>query len=217
MVKKVIIVLSFIGISFMVLIFGGGYICGYDFRRKTNIYSFTISNCKGINGSVLVYLNGYKVGGVKNVVFDKKNFTSKVYFSVDKDIIITENSSISVDSPFFGDKSLLLNIGEGKPIKPGDSIRVIENNTDIGGLLEKLKNVSEGLSVFLNKLNKENIQKNVSGSLKEISVLLKNFNEGRIVDKVSGILENTQKVVTNVNSLVDDVKKNPKKYLKALF
>ena len=217
MVKKVIIVLSFIGISFMVLIFGGGYICGYDFRRKTNIYSFTISNCKGINGSVLVYLNGYKVGGVKNVVFDKKNFTSKVYFSVDKDIIITENSSISVDSPFFGDKSLLLNIGEGKPIKPGDSIRVIENNTDIGGLLEKLKNVSEGLSVFLNKLNKENIQKNVSGSLKEISVLLKNFNEGRIVDKVSGILENTQKVVTNVNSLVDDVKKNPKKYLKALL
>jgi len=217
MAKKVIIVLSFIGISFMVLIFGGGYICGYDFRRKTNIYSFTISNCKGINGSVLVYLNGYKVGGVKNVVFDKKNFSSKVYFSVDKDIIITENSSISVDSPFFGDKSLLLNIGEGKPIKPGDSIRVIENNTDLGGLLEKLKNVSEGLSVFLNKLNKENIQKNASGSLKEISVLLKNFNEGRIVDKVSGILENTQKVVTNVNSLIDDVKNNPKKYLKALF
>ena len=217
MAKKVIIVLSFIGISFMVLIFGGGYICGYDFRRKTNIYSFTISNCKGINGSVLVYLNGYKVGCVKNVVFDKKNFTSKVYFSVDKDITLTENSSISVDSPFFGDKSLLLNIGEGKPIKPGDSIRVIENNTDIGGLLEKLKNVSEGLSVFLNKLNKENIQKNVSGSLKEISVLLKNFNEGRIVDKVSGILENTQKVVTNVNSLIDDVKNNPKKYLKALF
>ena len=217
MAKKVIIVLSFIGISFMVLIFGGGYICGYDFRRKTNIYSFTISNCKGINGSVLVYLNGYKVGGVKNVVFDKKNFSSKVYFSVDKDIIITENSSISVDSPFFGDKSLLLNIGEGKPIKPGDSIRVIENNTDFGGLLEKLKNVSEGLSVFLDKLNKENIQKNASGSLKEISVLLKNFNEGRIVDKVSGILENTQKVVTNVNSLIDDVKNNPKKYLKALF
>ena len=217
MAKKVIIVLSFIGISFMVLIFGGGYICGYDFRRKTNIYSFTISNCKGINGSVLVYLNGYKVGCVKNVVFDKKNFSSKVYFSVDKDIIITENSSISVDSPFFGDKSLLLNIGEGKSIKPGDSIRFIENNTDFGGLLEKLKNVSEGLSVFLNKLNKENIQKNASGSLKEISVLLKNFNEGRIVDKVSGILENTQKVVTNVNSLIDDVKKNPKKYLKALF
>ena len=209
----------------MVLIFGGGYICGYDFRRKTNIYSFTISNCKGINGSVLVYLNGYKVGCVKNVVFDKKNFSSKVYFSVDKDIIITENSSISVDSPFFGDKSLLLNIGEGKPIKPGDSIRVIENNTDLGGLLKNLKNVSEGLSVFLNKLNKdflnklnkENIQKNASGSLKEISVLLKNFNEGRIVDKVSGILENTQKVVTNVNSLIDDVKNNPKKYLKALF
>ena len=217
MAKKVIIVLSFIGISFMVLIFGGGYICGYDFRRKTNIYSFTISNCKGINGSVLVYLNGYKVGCVKNVVFDKKNFTSKVYFSVDKDIIITENSSISVDSPFFGDKSLLLNIGEGKSIKPGDSIRVIENNMDIGGLLEKLKNVSEGLSVFLDKLNKENIQKNASGSLKEISLLLKNFNEGRIVDKVSGILENTQKVVTNVNSLIDDVKNNPKKYLKALF
>ena len=217
MAKKVIIVLSFIGISFMVLIFGGGYICGYDFRRKTNIYSFTISNCKGINGSVLVYLNGYKVGGVKNVVFDKKNFSSKVYFSVDKDIIITENSSISVDSPFFGDKSLLLNIGEGKSIKPGDSIRFIENNTDLGDLLERLKNVSEGLSVFLNKLNKENIQKNASGSLKEISVLLKNFNEGRIVDKVSGILENTQKVVTNVNSLIDDVKNNPKKYLKALF
>ena len=217
MAKKVIIVLSFIGISFMVLIFGGGYICGYDFRRKTNIYSFTISNCKGINGSVLVYLNGYKVGCVKNVVFDKKNFSSKVYFSVDKDIIITENSSISVDSPFFGDKSLLLNIGEGKPIKPGDSIRVIENNTDLGGLLKNLKNVSEGLSVFLDKLNKENIQKNASGSLKEISVLLKNFNEGRIVDKVSGILENTQKVVTNVNSLIDDVKKNPQKYLKALL
>ena len=217
MAKKVIIVLSFIGFSFMVLIFGGGYICGYDFRRKTNIYSFTISNCKGINGSVLVYLNGYKVGCVKNVVFDKKNYTSKVYFSVDKDIILTENSYISVDSPFFGDKSLLLNIGEGKLIKPGDSIRFIENNTDFGGLLEKLKNVSEGLSVFLNKLNKENIQKNASGSLKEISVLLKNFNEGRIVDKVSGILENTQKVVTNVNSLVDDVKKNPKKYIKALF
>ena len=217
MAKKVIIVLSFIGISFMVLIFGGGYICGYDFRRETNIYSFTISNCKGINGSVLVYLNGYKVGCVKNVVFDKKNFSSKVYFSVDKDITLTENSSISVDSPFFGDKSLLLNIGEGKSIKPGDSIRFIENNTDFGGLLEKLKNVSEGLSVFLNKLNKENIQKNASGSLKEISVLLKNFNEGRIVDKVSGILENTQKVVTNVNSLIDDVKNNPKKYLKALF
>ena len=217
MAKKVIIVLSFIGISFMVLIFGGGYICGYDFRRKTNIYSFTISNCKGINGSVLVYLNGYNVGCVKNVVFDKKNFSSKVYFSVDKDIILTENSYISVDSPFFGDKSLLLNIGEGNSIKPGNSIRFIENNTDFGGLLEKLKNVSEGLSVFLNKLNKENIQKNASGSLKEISVLLKNFNEGRIVDKVSGILENTQKVVTNVNSLVDDVKKNPKKYIKALF
>ena len=217
MAKKVIIVLSFIGFSFMVLIFGGGYICGYDFRRKTNIYSFTISNCKGINGSVLVYLNGYKVGCVKNVVFDKKNYTSKVYFSVDKDIILTENSYISVDSPFFGDKSLLLNIGEGKSIKPGNSIRFIENNTDFGGLLEKLKNVSEGLSVFLNKLNKENIQKNASGSLKEISVLLKNFNEGRIVDKVSGILENTQKVVTNVNSLIDDVKKNPQKYLKALL
>ena len=59
-------------------------------------------------------------------------------------------------------------------------------------LLEKLKNVSEGLSVFFNKLNEENVQKNASGSLKEIRVLLKNFNEGRIVEKVSGILENTQ-------------------------
>ena len=217
MAKKVIIVLSFIGISFMVLIVGGGYICGYDFCRKTNIYSFTISNCKGINGSVLVYLNGYKVGCVKNVVFDKKNFTTKVYFSVDKDITLTDNSFLSVDSPFFGDKSLLLNIGDGKSIKPGNSIKFIENTVDFVGLLEKLKNVSEGLSVFFNKLNEENVQKNASGSLKEIRVLLKNFNEGRIVEKVSGILENTQKFVSNVNSLIDDVKKDPKRYLKALF
>ena len=192
-------------------------ICGYDFCKKTNIYSFTISNCKGINGCVLVYLNGYKVGCVKNVVFDKKNFTAKVYFSVDKDITLTDNSFLSVDSPFFGDKSLLLNIGDGKSIKPGNSIKFIENNIDFGGVLEKLKNVSEGLSVFLNKLNEENVQKNAKESLKEISVLAKNFNEGKIVEKVSGILENTQKVVTNVNSLIDDVKKNPKKYLKALF
>ena len=217
MAKKVIIVLSFIGISFMVLIVGGGYICGYDFYRKSNIYSFTISNCKGINGSVLVYLNGYKVGCVKDVVFDKKNFTSKVYFSVYKDITLTNNSFLSVDSPFFGDKSLLLNIGEGMPIKPGDSIKLIENNIDFGGLLENLKNISERLSVFIDNLNKEDIQKNASRSLKEISILLKNFNKDRIIDNISVILENTQKVVINVNSLIDDVKKNPKKYLKDLL
>lgn len=214
MVKKILINLAFIVCSLSILIIGGGYICGYDVFMKTNSYCFTVSNCEGLNNGCLVYINGYNVGSVKNIIFDTKNYSTKIVFSVDKNIKVTNKSSIRIEKPLFGDKYLNLIIKDGEILKSGECLTdVVEKNIVIGELLYNVNNTLKTLSTVLKSAEDNNFVCKVGKLIESTTVLLQSLNVNNINESVGTF----KKLLESLDTLVKDLNNNPKKYLRLLL
>ena len=181
--------------SLVILIIGGGYLCGYDMLNMTSCYNFVLEDCQNLSVGNAVFLKGYKVGSITNVIFNKKESNFKIIFCVDKDIKVTEDSSVAVCTSLLGNKSINLFLGSGKVVSPGASLRVEKKVDDIEAKISSLVSTVQNVSESLNSV-------------------LKNVHEERIVGKVGVLLSSFQKTVFNLNTLIEDIRTNPKKYIK---
>lgn len=112
--KEVIIGLSVIG-AIVILIFGIEYLKGINLFSPANFYYVYYDNVNGLERSAPVTIDGYKVGQVRDVVFDYENPGKiKVLLAVDKNLKIPEDSRAELASTLMSGSYVNIKLGRSK-------------------------------------------------------------------------------------------------------
>lgn len=107
----------FIGIitvlTMLMFFFGFNYLKGINVFDKSSRYYATFDNIQGVDRSTLVYLNGYKVGNVRNINFDYNSYRGAVVeLALDHQLKIPLNSVAVVHNNPLGAASIQLVLPE---------------------------------------------------------------------------------------------------------
>lgn len=110
-------------------------------RNISDVYQlkaqFTSSD--GLSEGTQVGLNGVKVGTVKSITLNPKNYLAEVVFEVSKTISIPNDSRASIlSSGLLGNKFLAIVPGSSETfLKPGEYIEETDPPINLEGLLSK--------------------------------------------------------------------------------
>lgn len=112
-------------ISLALLYFGINYLKGINLFQPTNYYYVSFTNVKDVTVSSPVFVEGFKVGLVRDIVYDYQT-TDKitVEISLDKDMRITKGSYITIVTSFLSGAQLHINLNKHvkEYLKPGATI-----------------------------------------------------------------------------------------------
>jgi phospholipid/cholesterol/gamma-HCH transport system substrate-binding protein len=107
-------------------IWGINYLKGINILQPTEKYYAVYGNVKGLIESAVVYLNGYKVGNVTSIEFDKKDMNRIIVeISLEKNVKLPRNTRMVVRSGSLisGAKDIDLELGKGPGFQePGDTL-----------------------------------------------------------------------------------------------
>ena len=106
-------------------------------------YNAKFNKIDGVNVGTDVVISGIKVGHVRNISIND-NFP-QIFMSIDKDIKITDDSSVSIQTDgLFGKKFLIIEIGGSENyLKNGDNFSFAEDSIVIEELLQKIIEIGE--------------------------------------------------------------------------
>ena len=112
----------------------------FDILGKNNysVYAY-FNSVSGLKKNANVEMAGVKVGYVKNIVLDTKQYLAKIELNISKDIVLSEDIIASVKtSGIIGDKYInLLAGGSEITLESGDTIFNTESAVDIESLVSK--------------------------------------------------------------------------------
>lgn len=208
-------------ISLVLLYFGINYLKGINLFKPVNHYFVTFHNVKDVTVSSPVYIDGFKVGLVRSIVYDYEN-TGKitVEISLDDEMRLTAGSYITIIKTFLSGGELHIHLNEYVKdyLKPGSTI---EGRTEedmmqavqekilpgVEVLLPKLDSILGGLQTLINHpaltRSLEHIEKttgNLESSTRRLDCMLSNDVPG-IVSDLKVITGNFNEVSTNLKSL----------------
>ena len=112
-------------LSLVLLYIGINYLKGINLFKPANYYYVSCTNVKDISISTPVFVNGFKIGLVRNIEYDYSsvdNITLEI--SLDKGMNINKGSYISIGSTLLSgaELSIILNNYSGEYHKPGDTL-----------------------------------------------------------------------------------------------
>ena len=112
-------------VSLVLLYVGINYLKGINLFKPVNHYYVAFNNVKGITISSPVYVEGFKVGLVRDIVYDY-NTTGKitVEVSLEDEMRVNKGSYITVFNSFLGGSELHIHLNTyvDEYLKPGDTI-----------------------------------------------------------------------------------------------
>ncbi|MDR2139812.1 MAG: MlaD family protein [Tannerella sp.] len=161
--KEMIIGLVVI-ISLVFLYAGVNYLKGIDLFKPVNHYFVTCSNVKDVTISTPVYVDGFKVGLVRNIAYDySTNGKIIIEISLEKSMRITKGSYISLEKTLLSGAELHIHLNtyvdeylksgatlEGKI--PEDLMSVVQKDIlpQISELIPALDSILHGLQEVVN-------------------------------------------------------------------
>ncbi|MCF8392028.1 MAG: MlaD family protein, partial [Bacteroidales bacterium] len=94
--------------TFLVVYWGINYLKGRNLLKKTDVYYAVFNNVQGLDLSSGVLLNGYKVGLISGIDFQKESLNNiNVSFTVNHNFDIPKGSVVELISPdLLGSKAL---------------------------------------------------------------------------------------------------------------
>ena len=112
-------------------------------EKKFNSFNAKFNKIDGVNVGTDVVISGIKVGHVRNISIND-NFP-QIFMSIEKDIKITDDSSVSIQTDGrFGKKFLIIEIGGSENyLKNGDNFSFAEDSIVIEELLQKIIEIGE--------------------------------------------------------------------------
>ena len=205
-------------VGLVVLFYGLNFLKGLSIFSSENIYYIKFKDVSGLSQSSPIYANGFRVGVVKEVIFDYSNPESvKVAVNVDKQLNMPEGTSAEIVSDVLGNVQVDLLIGDGQVKK---MIPTIEK------ILPKLDSIMTNLNVLLTDPavaqslhNVETVTANLTTSTRQLNMLMGQLNRdvpamaqraGRLMDNANMVAENLTKVdveqtMRKVNATLDNV------------
>lgn len=197
----------------VILFFGIKFLKGSDIFQKENVYYATYNDVSGMLVSSNVFINGLRVGYVKEITTTNEradNFV--VAFTVRSDIKIPEDSKILLfSSDLLGSKALKLQLGNSsKIISDGDTIKsdkelgMLDNlGASISPIMNNLDSILSSLNNILNIQNQNSLQNTIANietttaRLGNITTNLDNLMSSEKT-KLAKIIENTESITSNL-------------------
>lgn len=185
-------------VALIVLFFGLNFLKGLNLFTSDANYYMTFKNISGLSSSSPIYADGYRVGTVKNILFDyEQQEDIKVMVGIDRHLRIPKGSTAEIVSDMLGNLqvNLLLADNPQERIEVGG---VIEGSVS-SGTLGKLSAMVPTVEKMLPKLD------SILGSLNTILADPAITQTLRHVQSVSGNLVTT---TNQLNTLVGQLNKN---------
>lgn len=208
-------------ISLALLYFGINYLKGINLFQPSNHYEVIFNNVKGVTISSPVYVEGFKVGLVRDIRYDYEAMNKiTVDISLEDKMRINKGSYITIVNSFLGGAELHIHLNKYVEdyFKPGDQIegRMTEEMMQsvqekilpsVEVMLPKIDSILGGIQTLINhpallqSLNHvENTTANLESSTRELNRLLAN-DVPEIVEGLKTITSNFSDVSTELKTL----------------
>nr|MBP7472409.1 MCE family protein [Prevotella sp.] len=207
----------------VVFFLGMNFLKGLPLFSTDTTYYIDFDNISGVGASTPIYADGYKVGVVKEVVFDyNRKAKTKLLIDIDPKLRIPLGSTAELASDMLGNVqvNLLLANNPRQKVEPGQTI----HGDLASGLMSKVETLMPVIQQMLPKLDSilanvnkitanpdiarslSNIQTttaNLTVSTAELNRLMAELNHDvpGMVKKANGVLDNTGKFTNNLASL----------------
>ena len=204
----------------VVLFFGMNFLKGLNIFSSEDNYYVQFSDITGLSSSSPVYADGFKVGVVKDIIYDYSHTEgSKVLIGVDKQLRIPQGSSAEIVSDMLGNVkvNLLLANNPREKVAPGGLIKGMINDGAMGKLqdmvpavekmLPKLDSIMTSLNAILadpairqSLHNVQTITDNLTTSTAQLNTLMAGLNKNvpGIMAKANNVLDNTETLTANL-------------------
>lgn len=214
--KEVKIAIAVI-VSLAFLFWGIEYLKGINLFTPVNFYYVHFSNVEGLTDSAPVSIKGYKVGQVREIIYDYETGSLRVQLSLDKDLKIPTGTKVMIASDMLGTAHVELELAQnstyynvGDELEGQKQIGMIDNISD--DLLPSIVAMMPKIDSILTNLNKvvanpalsksidrlDNITANLETSTRQLTAMT-----GR---SVPGILNNVNGITANLNTMTNDLK-----------
>lgn len=212
-------------VSLTVLIWGLSYLKGNDIFKLNNSYSVVYNRVEGLVEANKVMLNGYQIGQVESINFDKNNYGRLIVtFIIDASVRIPVNSVAQiVTSDIMGTRSIKMVLSnESEVYQPYDTIpgsvesdlkeQVSMQILPIKNKAEQLLSTIDSAITVLTVIFNEDARQNLSESFANINQTIEN------IEKTTGDLQNIvatekgsiKKIVTNIEDITTVFNNNTK-------
>lgn len=204
----------------VVLFFGMNFLKGLNIFSSEDNYYVQFSDITGLSSSSPVYADGFKVGVVKEIIYDYTHTEgSKVLIGVDKQLRIPQGSSAEIVSDMLGNVkvNLLLANNPREKVAPGGLIKGMINDGAMGKLqdmvpavekmLPKLDSIMTSLNAILadpairqSLHNVQTITDNLTTSTVQLNTLMAGLNKNvpGMMAKANNVLDNTETLTANL-------------------
>lgn len=211
--KEVQIALAAIA-GVVILFFGMQFLKGLSVFSSDDSYYVTFDDISGLSASSPVYANGFKVGVVKDIIY---NYGSRekivAVLKLNKEMHLPKGSSAEIESDMLGNIKVNLRLGpnpiemvaKGDTIPGGMAVGMMAKAAgmipEVERILPKLDSIMASLNVLLSDPaiarslhNVETITDNLSETTAQLNIMMAGLNKTvpGMLAKADGVLGNTQ-------------------------
>lgn len=172
-------------ISILTLLLGINYLKGKDLFSKSFSYRVEFEDATGLQKSTPVYYRGFKVGKIKNIIFDdSKEGKIITYFDVSYDLKLKEGSKAIISSTdLLGSKGLvIINNESGKQLLQEDGLLIGEQEQSLTASITPIK------------VKAETVISRIDTLVAHLNQLTNADNQGKINQAISHTANITQQI-----------------------
>ena len=169
--------------AIVLLYFGFNFLKGIDFFSSSNKYYAIYKNVDKLTESNQIFLNGYAVGRVSDIIIQQNKDRVLVELSIESDIVVNEASVAVLNGELLGGRFIQLIVGKSDvTLNPKDTIR---------------SDVAKGLADFISE-NAEPVAANLQSTLRKLNTMLDTLNRSAMMlNQMFTDLRGTPKILNN--------------------
>lgn len=204
----------------VILFFGMNFLKGLNLFSSSNKYLISFKDISGLAASSPIYADGYKVGVVKNIIYDYNNTGGTVVEAdIDNRLRIPKGSSAEIVSDMLGNVkvNLLLATNPRERVNPGETIQGGINDGALGKMkdmiptvmqiLPKVDSIVTSVNMLLaNPAIAQSLQ-NVEAVTGNLTVTTRRLNNllATLEGSVPGMMTRTDSILYNANTLAKNL------------
>lgn len=219
-------------LGIIILFFGMKFLKGINLFSSDVHYTMQFDKVDGLTPTTPIYSNGFKVGSVKDIVYnyDDPSKAIKVDVNIDKNMQIPVGSTAEIVSDFIGNVKINLILGAGnKYLAEGDVItggvsggvfgNVKEMVPDIHRLIPKMDSILTSVNAIVSDPamkhtlhNADKISTDLTTSSQQLNLLLTQLNGSlpAMTTKANGLLTNANLMILDAKAGVADARNTMK-------
>ncbi len=139
----------FMVVAISLLYFGFNFLKGVDFLSSSNKYYALYQNIDKLTESNQVFLNGYAVGRVSDIIIQQQQNRVVVELDINSDIVLTDSSVALLNGELLGGRFIQLHVLPGNRLKTKDTL----HSEVAKGVMDFAEPVAANLQTTLKNLN----------------------------------------------------------------